>query len=270
MTVDYLHGFDSKEQARLLRQAQFTEHDIYHRIDFSDCKRIIEIGSGVGAQTEIILRRFPRIEKVTGIDKNKNQLETSREFLKNIPHAQGRYEIKEMDATSIEFDSHSFDAAFICWVLEHISNPTQVLSEARRMVVPGGQVIITEVMNSTFFLDPYSPNIWKMWMAFNDYQVKIGGDPFIGIKLGNMLLSLGFTDIQTHIITWHYDNRNPHKRKQYIEELREIMFSAAEQLIEADYISKKTAKKAEEEFSRVANDPNAVYYFSFMQAHARV
>ena len=50
---------------------------------------------------------------------------------------------------------------------------------------------ITEVMNSSFFLDPYSPNVWRYWMAFNDFQYDHGGDPFVGAKLGNLLLAGG-------------------------------------------------------------------------------
>jgi trans-aconitate methyltransferase len=93
----YLHGFDSSEQDRLYRQAEFMEQAVYRDIDFSDRTHILEVGCGVGAQTAILLRRFPRL-KITGIDASDDQLARAREYLASLPYAQGRYEILKMDA----------------------------------------------------------------------------------------------------------------------------------------------------------------------------
>ena len=269
-TFPYIHGFDRQEQDRLYRQARFTEHSIYSQLDFTDTHRLLEVGCGVGAQSEIILRRYPEIKKLTGIDVNDKQLATCREHLRQVSWAKGRYEIKRMDAGNLEFEGKSFDGAFLCWVLEHIKDPNRVLSEIRRVLAPGALIVVNEVMNSSFFLDPYSPNLWQYWMAFNDYQLESGGDPFIGLKLGNLLLSLGLVDINTKIITWHLDNRWPDKRAAYIQELTAILQSASERLLQAKYVTDKVVDKAMEELAKVAKDPNAVYCMSFMQATARV
>src|SRR5690606_36823036 len=112
----------------------------------------------------------------------------------------------------------SFDAAYICWVLEHVSTPSNVLNKVRRELRPGASIYIHEVMNHTFFLDPYSPNVWKYWMAFNDFQYeKAGGDPFVGAKLGNLLVAQGFRNIETKVKTWHFDNRKPDKTQDTID-----------------------------------------------------
>ena len=51
-------------------------------------------------------------------------------------------------------------------------------------------------------------------MAFNDFQYDSGGDPFIGAKLGNLLLAGGYRDVVTEIKTVHFDNREPARRKR--------------------------------------------------------
>ena len=174
----YLHGFSSKEQNRLKSQAKFAEHTVYQNINFSSTKKVLEVGCGVGAQSEILLRRFPDI-KLTGIDLNDKQLQAARLNLGALAFAEGRYDLQLMSAENLKFEAESFDGAFICFVLEHIPDPGRVLSEVRRVLSPGGVVYITEVLNSSFFLDPYSPNVWKYWMAFNDYQYDQKGDPFM-------------------------------------------------------------------------------------------
>ncbi|MGE0174819.1 MAG: class I SAM-dependent methyltransferase [Oligoflexales bacterium] len=264
----YLHGFSREEQDRLKRQARFAEFAVFQNVNFSEVKNLLEVGVGVGAQTEIILRRFPEI-KITGIDKNKKQLETARKFLEELPLAKGRFKIEEMDAHNLDYAPGTFDGAFLCWVLEHIPEPVRVLSEVRRVLKPNAPVVITEVMNHTFFLDPYSPNVWKYWMAFNDFQYEHAGDPFIGAKLGNLLMSQGFKDIQSNIKTWLLDNREPAQRKRTIDYWTELLLSAADKLIEAKYITPDLVKKCTGELKAVATDPNAVFYFSFMQVMAR-
>ncbi len=266
----YLHGFTQVEQDRLRRQARFAEYSVYQNINFSETAQLLEVGCGVGAQSEILLRRFPNVECLTGIDLNDRQLATCEEYLSKIPYAAGRYHLEKMDASQMRFKSKNFDGAFLCWVLEHMPDPSKVLSEVRRVLKPGARILVNEVMNSSFFLDPYSPHVWQFWMAFNDYQLEIGGDPFIGMKLGNLLLSLGFREIETRIITWHYDNRQPAKRKEHIDEWTELMLSASDQLIQDGRLSKETVQSAKEELSSVSQNPNSVFHFSFMQAEARV
>lgn len=265
----YLHGFSPTEQERLKKQARFGEHSIYRDVNFSNIKKLLEVGCGVGAQSEILLRRFPDIH-LTGIDLNEAQLKSAENHLSHLAFAKNRYEIKKMDAGDMSFDSNSFDGAFLCWILEHVPNPLRILSEVRRVLKTGSTVYITEVMNSSFFLDPYSPNMWKYWMAFNDYQYEQAGDPFIGAKLGNMLSAVGFRHIETNIITWHIDNRQPQRRKEIIDYWTELLMSGADQLLKTGCVTQEIVDNTAKELKTVSNDPNAVFLYSFMQAKAKV
>ncbi|AXK71324.1 methyltransferase domain-containing protein [Lysobacter sp. TY2-98] len=265
----YLHGFSRTEQARLLKQARLAESTIFTTIDYSGARRLLEVGSGVGAQTEILLRRFPDLH-VTCVDLSEPQLAAAREHLGGKPWLGGRYELKQADATDLPFEPRSFDAAFLCWVLEHVPSPARVLNEVRRVLNPGSPVYITEVMNSSFFLDPYSPNVWRYWMAFNDFQHEHGGDPFVGAKLGNLLLAGGYRDVSTEVKTFYFDNREPARRKVMIAFWEELLLSAADNLLEAGAVTPDIVDAMRREMHQVQNDPNAVFFYSFLQARATV
>ena len=265
----YLHGFSETEQNRLRSQAEFAEYSVFQNINFSNSKKLLEVGCGVGAQTEILLRRFPKLH-VTGVDLNDKQLDSAKKYIGGMPHYAGRYDFQKMSGDNLSFDAQSFDSAYLCWILEHVPNPAQVLSEVRRVLRPGSEIVVTEVMNSSFFLDPYSPNLWKYWMAFNDYQYDHAGDPFIGAKLGNLLTQVGYHQVRTEVKTWHFDNRQPALRKQAILYWTDLLLSAADRLVEEKYVEQDVVDKAKEELGRVANDPNAVFLYSFMQAKAQV
>ena len=97
---DYLHGYSADERDRLRRQARFLEPMIHDRLPFRRRRRLLEVGAGVGAQTEILLRHFPELH-ITGIEINDEQIVEARRFLATVPWAQGRYEILKMNATRL-------------------------------------------------------------------------------------------------------------------------------------------------------------------------
>jgi len=265
----YLHGFSDEEQERLLRQADYFEHALYRNVDFSDCERILEVGCGVGAQTEILLRRFPRLQ-ITGIDSSDRQLATLQKRMEKGFLGAERFNFQKANAQDMDFEGGKFDGAFLCWILEHIPQPEKVLSEVKRVLKKGSPVYISEVMNSSFFLNPYSPNTWKYWMAFIDYQWENAGDPFVGAKLGNLLLSQGFQNIQTKVISLHFDNREPEKRRRTIQYWTELLLSAAPSLLAAECVSKEMVEGMKAELRAVSKNPEAISHYSFMQARAEV
>ncbi|MDL5367839.1 methyltransferase domain-containing protein [Xanthomonas sp. NCPPB 2654] len=265
----YLHGFSGTEQARLLKQARLLEATLFNQIDYTGARRLLEVGSGVGAQTEVLLRRFPELH-VTGVDLSEVQLQAARDNLQRMPWCRERYTLQQADAGDLPFEPRSFDAGFLCWVLEHVPSPARVLSEVRRVLAPGSPVYVTEVMNASFLLHPYSPNVWRYWMAFNDFQYDHGGDPFVGAKLGNLLLAGGYRDVSTEIKTLHLDNREPARRKTMIAFWEEVLLSAAERLLQAGAVGEDTVAGMRREMAQVQSDPDAVFFYSFVQARATV
>jgi ubiquinone/menaquinone biosynthesis C-methylase UbiE len=264
----YLHGFTPAERERLYRQARFLEHKVHDGLPYRRARQLIEVGCGVGAQTEILLRHFPDLH-VTGVDASESNLAAAQQHLAGLGWAADRYELRRMDALRLDFGADSFDAAFLCWILEHVANPTQVLSEVRRVLRPGSPIVCTEVQNATFFIDPYSPNTLAYWMAYNDWQLELGGDPFVGAKLGNLLQAVGFRDITTKVRTFHLDNRHAAERAEFIAFWTELLLSGCEGLQAAGRVSQQTVEGMKTELAGVAHDPNAVFFYSFVTARAR-
>ncbi len=265
----YVHGFSDVERDRLRHQARFVEYRVHDRLPFQRSRNLLEVGCGVGAQTEILLRHFPDLH-VTGVDLSDKNLESAREWLSARPWSDGRYDLVLGSGERLEFPQGTFDSAFLCWILEHVPNPALVLSETRRVLRPGAPIVVTEVQNASFFLDPYSPSTLAYWMAFNDHQIEIGGDPFVGAKLGNLLLAAGYRDIVTDVRTVHLDNRNPGERAEFIAFWSDLLLSGADGLSAAGKVSQEIVEGMRSELDGVARDPNAVFFFSFVQARALV
>lgn len=261
----YVHGYSAVEQDRLIKQAQQLSGSVFEKVDFSAAKKILEVGCGVGAQTEILLNRFPHLN-ITSIDVSESQLDRARQRLQ-IYVKQGRVKFQKASAFEIPYADGSFDGVFICWVLEHITNHVSALQECYRVIRPGGRLICDEVANSTFFLAPESPVSMKYWAALNDVQ-KQSGDPYVGLKLGNLLSLAGFETVKVEPRTYHLDRRARPQLQTMLRYWLELLLSAQEVLINLGRVSADEIAQMKAEFAAIECSDAPVFYFQAFQGFA--
>jgi ubiquinone/menaquinone biosynthesis C-methylase UbiE len=266
-SAGYLHGYSTEEQERLYQQARFLESNVYSNVDFSKQSRILEVGCGVGAQTAILLERFPNL-KIQGIDASSKQIARAKKFFQKHP-ARGRVRLDVGDALNMPYDENEFDGAFVCWFLEHVQKPIEILRETRRTLKPGSVIYCSEVLNATLYLNPYSPATLQYWFAFNDHQWNLGGDPFVGAKLANYLLDAGFQNVTTEVKTLYYDNRAPKRRAEVIEYWTSLLLSGAPGLLKAGKTTAETVRAMQKELADLKTDPDSVFFYSWIQAKAQ-
>ncbi len=113
----YLHGYSKREQLRLLEQAETLAPFIYSRLDFSGARRLLEVGCGVGGQTQWLLRRYPGLQ-ITGLEKVPDQLVRAELLRASIPELSDRWDLQRADALDLgDFDGSGYDTALFVWVL---------------------------------------------------------------------------------------------------------------------------------------------------------
>jgi ubiquinone/menaquinone biosynthesis C-methylase UbiE len=179
MAEKYLHGYSTEEQERLVAQGQILAPFILERIDLQGIERLLEVGSGVGAMSLELLARYPDL-RLTCLEIADTQLARARENLARA-NVLAQAELLQGDARQMPFGADApFDAAFLCWILEHIPQPQAVLHELFRCLPLGATVFITEVFHSSFCLFPKCPNIEAYWRKAMEFQWNIGGDPDVG------------------------------------------------------------------------------------------
>lgn len=259
----YLHGFIPEEQQRLIDQAGFLTRLIYPRIDFQGCKKILEIGCGVGAQTAKLLELFPEAH-ITCVDNSQLQLSKAKE---NLSFAGDRVSFILQDATAFDLPEQ-YDGVYICWVLEHISEPLKVFESLKPFLKKKVKIWITEVFNSTFYYSPKGVHMDSYYKKFNEFQLTCGGNPDIGANLGNLLFKAGYEDVTLFPGGFHLDQKEPEYLYEFLQFWKNLMKSGSKGMLDAGLITPEEILLMERDIDKIIEDENPIFYYRFVQAYA--
>jgi phosphatidylethanolamine/phosphatidyl-N-methylethanolamine N-methyltransferase len=99
-------------------------------------EHILEVGIGTGLNLPL----YPTHCRVTGIDLSEEMLDKARERVLEL--GLGNVTLKAMDATVMDFADSAFDAAVATYTISAVPDPVAVLREMRRVVKPGGNLVL--------------------------------------------------------------------------------------------------------------------------------
>ncbi|WP_435359738.1 methyltransferase domain-containing protein [Haloarchaeobius sp. DFWS5] len=106
-------------------------------LDIDDDDRVLDVGCGTGFATEGLLAH-ENIDEVYALDQSPHQLEKA--FAKFGKRGDVNFHLG--DAERLPFATDSFDVIWSSGSIEYWPNPVRALREFRRVVKPGGQVLI--------------------------------------------------------------------------------------------------------------------------------
>lgn len=97
---------------------------------------VLDIGCGDGVLAELIHRH---VASYTGIDHSKNIIEAARNRLATAENCF----FQQGDMHALPFDDNQFDQVLMLQVLTYSPEPATAISEARRVLRPGGKLLLT-------------------------------------------------------------------------------------------------------------------------------
>ena len=253
----------------MLHQAEFLSFKVFEGVDFPPGTVLLEPGCGVGAQTRILLRKFPQI-KVIAFDRSENAIEAAKADFPN--------ELKdrvEFHCTDI-FNFHpavQADGIFICWMLEHVPRPIEIMKHLLQFIKPGGFFMATEVQNNTLQVFPRSNELDIYWDAYNRLQIDLQGDPFVGVKVASYLeraLPGKFSSIDVWPGNFLVDLRDPVMLKNMCHYWLNLMESARDAIEEKAYCDRTIFAKLEKHFEELPYRADGLFSYTFFRTTGRL
>lgn len=261
----YLHGYSRTEFERLQHQANFLADSVYSNLHIPQCGNLIEMGCGVGAQTRILLERYPDLH-ITAIDRTPEQIEFAKEIIPDKYASKVDFICADLtDYKSTELA----DAAFCCWMLEHASDPASILKQIRNSLKPGASIHITEVQNNSLQVFPRCADLEDYWNAYSKMQIDMQGDPFVGVKLRWYLHSAGFEKIEIKPRLMLFDQSNPEALDETCNYWWRLMESAGEEMQQRGYITAEKRQNTGKHLLNLTHEKDAVFSYTFFQAEAQ-
>ncbi|EZP80803.1 ArsR family transcriptional regulator [Novosphingobium resinovorum] len=128
-TLRRLHGADEPVEAALLRA--LGEETI---------GGLLDVGTGTGRMAQLLSARAGR---VTALDKSPEMLRIARARLQDLPA--GKVDLVQGDFTALPFAPDAFDTVLFHQVLHFAQDPAVVLTEAARVLRPGGRIAVVDL-----------------------------------------------------------------------------------------------------------------------------
>jgi ubiquinone/menaquinone biosynthesis C-methylase UbiE len=204
-TSYYLPGEHPKpenELARLARQATLSwdkEARILRDHGLAPDHDVLEVGSGPGYISELLLREIPD-GTLTCLELEEHLMEHARGHLAG---AGSRLTLVDGSVLDAPLPDASFDLAYARLVVQHVPGPEKALAEMHRMLRPGGRVVVGDVNDEVWgWVTPElgTPAFQEVLRARIDLQVERGGDRLIARRLPRLLREAGFEDIRVDAV----------------------------------------------------------------------
>ncbi|MBP6715289.1 MAG: methyltransferase domain-containing protein [Acidobacteria bacterium] len=157
--------------------ADFAFHALVGLLD--DEWTVADLGCGTGAMASILA---PNVLKVIGVDASEEMLDAARERVGNCANV----DLRRGTLEALPVQPASVDAATLMLVLHHLPSPAQALSEAARILKPGGRVLIVDM--APHEREEYRQQMGHVWLGFSEEQIQ------------KMLITAGFTRVNVRTL----------------------------------------------------------------------
>jgi ubiquinone/menaquinone biosynthesis C-methylase UbiE len=189
----YVHGYHERETERLQAQASSVLDLLHADTTYAAGSRVLEVGCGTGAQTVTLARNSPGA-RIVSFDRSASSLAQAQARVAAAGF--DNVEFHQADLFDLPFDTQSFDHVFVCFVLEHLSNPIEVLALLKTLLKPGGTITVFEGDHGSTFFHPDSKAAHQAITCLVELQRRGGGNALIGRELYPLLAQAGFADVR--------------------------------------------------------------------------
>lgn len=261
----YVHRYHARESRRLHDQADALEDLIHGGTAYATGSAVLEIGCGVGAQTETLARRHPTAF-FTSVDLSSASLAQARSRI--AAAGLSNVEFLQADVHALPFPAGRFDHVFVCFVLEHLPDPVAALRAFRPLLREGGSLTVVEGDHGSTYFHPDCADGRAAIACQVELQRRYGGDALIGRRLYPMLAQAGYADIAVEPRMVYVDGSRPQLAEAFTRNTFAAMIAGIGEAAVAEGLIDAARFAAGLRALERAAQPDGVFCYTFFKAAA--
>jgi len=263
MNNAYVHGYDPRENIRLQDQASTLVELLHSDTAYPAGSRVLEAGCGVGAQTVTLARNSPNA-LITSIDIAEASVDEARRKVAEAGLVNVR--LQQADIFDLPFEPDSFDHVFVCFVLEHLSRPTEALRALKTIIRAGGTITVIEGDHGSAYFYPDSLAAHLAIQCQVELQRRAGGNAMIGRELYPLLDKAGYSSIRVSPRMVYVDSSRPELVEGFTRKTFTAMIEGVrESAIQAGMIEPHVLDRGIKDLYRTT-EPDGVFCYTFFKA----
>jgi ubiquinone/menaquinone biosynthesis C-methylase UbiE len=147
-----------RESPRYMRML----HDYLDEIDLAAARDVLALGAGTGVEVRELAQRSGFSGRVTAVEISERLIEIGRRKAEEEGVAD-RITWRIGDAQALELPEMSFDLVTAHTLISHVNDPLRVLGEARRVLRPGGTLVVFDGDYATLTFGTEDPEEGRAW-----------------------------------------------------------------------------------------------------------
>ena len=203
---DYVHGYSHRENQRLMDQATTLTELLHHDTKYPPGSLVLEAGCGVGAQTVTLVKNSSEANFIC-VDISEQSMREAQKRIESAGFHNAKFQ--KADLFNLPFEDNHFDHIFVCFVLEHLKNPLEVLLKLKKKLKPAGSITVIEGDHGSAYFYPDSKYARQAIQCLIDLQAEKGGDSLIGRRLYPLMCEAGFNKVNVSPRMVYVDSSKP-------------------------------------------------------------